>query len=86
MSCISKNKKEMKLRKRTAARFEENLDIRSFVSVRTNLALLLSLLLTNEQLLLFQHHRAHAILEKESNKDKDHDHKKDIVKRAIGSC
>ena len=85
MSCICKKKKEMKLREKTAARFEEHLDIRSFVSVHTNLALLLSLLLSNEQLLLFQNHRAHAILQKKNSKDKGHDRKKDIVKKAIGS-
>ena len=92
LCCISQcssNRKEMKLRKQTAARFEDHLDIRSCVSVQTNLALLLSLFLTNEQMLLFQNHRAHSVLQKKS-KDyksirKSDSLKKDTIKRAIGS-
>ena len=79
----------MKLRKKTAARFEEHLDVRSFVSVHTNLALLLSMLMSNEQLLLFQNHRAHSILWKKSKDykgtSKSESLKKDIIKRAIGN-
>ena len=43
----------MSLREKASGRFEEYLDIRSFVSVQTNLALILSILLTKEQILLF---------------------------------
>jgi len=42
-------------------RFNEQLDIRSLVKVRTNLALLLRLLLTDKQLLLFRHQRRRSI-------------------------
>ena len=50
-------------------RFEETLDIRSFVSVRTNLAILLSLLMSKEQILLYQLNESHSILEKPKKKD-----------------
>ena len=89
-SCLCKKRKEIKLRKKAAARFEELLDIRSFVSVHTNLALLLSMLLSNEQLMLFQNHRAHAILQKRKKDDKgtaksSDRQRKDIIKKALGS-
>ena len=45
--------REMRLREKIVQRFEDTLDIRSFVSVRTNLAILMSILLRKEQLLLF---------------------------------
>ena len=51
----------MRLMEKVKSRFEEQLDIRSFVRVRTNLALLLRLLLTDEQLLLFRHQRRKSI-------------------------
>ena len=51
--------------------FEKHLDIRSFVGVPTNLALVLSLLLTKEQLLLVQHHHARAISEEQLGQDSD---------------
>ena len=51
----------MKLIERIAARFEEHLDIRSFDSVYTNMALTLNLLFTKEQLVLFKHHYARTI-------------------------
>ena len=70
-------------------RFEEHLDIRSFVSIHTNLALLLSMLLTKEQLLLFKNHRVHSINEESEGNIKDFDkiikRKKDILKEAVGS-
>ena len=36
-------------------RFEEHLDIRSFLAVYTNLALALKMLLNKEQMILFNH-------------------------------
>ncbi len=42
-------------------RFEEQLDIRSLVKVRTNLALLTRILFSDEQLLLFRHQRRRSI-------------------------
>ena len=55
----------MRLREKISKRFEDTLDIRSFVSVQTNFAILLNLLLTNEQMLLFRLHRGHSISKKE---------------------
>ena len=54
----------MKLRDRAVEKFEQHLDIRSFVSVNTNLTLLIWLLLSKEQLVLFQHHHKRAIKQK----------------------
>ena len=45
---LCKSNKNMRLREKAAARFEENLDIRRFVAVHTNLALILDLLLTKD--------------------------------------
>ena len=56
-----KKDKQLVLQERAAQRIEDQLDIRSFASVYTNLTLLLSVLLTNEQALLFQHHRARLL-------------------------
>ena len=42
--CCGKNRR-VRLREKSAARYQEHLDIRSFISVETNLNLLLSLLL-----------------------------------------
>ena len=47
--------RQVKLRKKAADRLTKHLDIRSFASVETNVALLLSLLLTDKQRLLFKH-------------------------------
>ena len=38
------------------------MDIRSFVSVRTNLAILMSMLLGKEQMLLFKLNKSHSII------------------------
>ena len=51
------------MQEKISARFEETLDIRSFVSVRTNLAILLSLLMSKEQMILYQLNENHCILE-----------------------
>ena len=53
----------MRLREKAAARFEKKLDIRNFVAVHTNLALILNLFLTKEQKVLFKHHSAQAVSE-----------------------
>ena len=45
--CCGKNRR-VKLREKTAEKYQEHLDIRSFMSVETNLTLLLSLLLTRQ--------------------------------------
>ena len=48
-----KKDSEMKLREKAAERFEDLLDIRSFIGVYTNLTLLLSMILTDEQAFMF---------------------------------
>ena len=63
-SCICRKDREMKLQQHALSRFEDVLDIRSFVKAHVNLTLLISLLLTKEQAFLFQHHRARAIADK----------------------
>ena len=52
-------------------RFERPLDIRSFVSVYTDLALLIKLIFSDQQALLFQYHRARAITYKSNKKGSD---------------
>ena len=61
--------REMRLREKVANRFDDSLDIRSFVSVRTNLAILMSLLLKKEQLLLFKLNRSHTISHQPKKED-----------------
>ena len=51
----------MRLRERTVAHFEENLDIRSLMRVNTNFSLALQLIFNKEQLLLFSHQYARTI-------------------------
>lgn len=51
--CRSGVSRKKLFRNKASERFEEKLDIRSFVSVSRNLALLMKSLLTNKQLLLF---------------------------------
>ena len=60
-SLFCKKSREARLREKVVDRFDESLDIRSFVSVRTNLAILMSLLLKKEQLLLFELNKSHTI-------------------------
>lgn len=48
ISCFCKKNKEQRMREKITGHFEDKLDIRSFVSVNTNLALMLSLLFTKE--------------------------------------
>ena len=60
-SCLCKKNREERMREKISEHFDDKLDIRSFVSVHTNLALLLSLLLNKEQLLLFKMNRAHTV-------------------------
>ena len=66
---LCKKDRKMKLEERAAARFEENLDIRSFISVYTNMTLALNLLFSKEQLVLFKHHYARSIPYSESNQE-----------------
>ena len=46
LQSLCKRDKEMKLKQKAVSRFEEHLDIRSFLSVYTNLALLIKVLLS----------------------------------------
>ena len=48
-----KERRKVKLREKIAARFEDSLDICNFVNVHSSLSLMLSLLFTDKQLLLF---------------------------------
>ena len=57
----------MRLREKAAARFEDSLDIRSFVQVYTNLAMILDLLLTKEQKTLFQYSKVRSVSENSTN-------------------
>ena len=47
--------RQIRLWRKVTKRFEEQLDIRSLVKVRTNLALLLRVLFNDEQMILFRH-------------------------------
>ena len=67
--CCGKNRR-VRLREKSAARYQEHLDIRSFVSVETNLTLLLSLLLNRQQLTLFKSNQMRALLDKDDTKEK----------------
>ena len=53
--------RELRLMRKVTKRFEEQLDIRSFVRVRTNLALLVRLLFNDEQIMLFRAQRRRSI-------------------------
>ena len=53
--------REMRLRDKISQSFDDTLDIRSFVSVQTNLGILLNLLFTKEQMLLFKLNKSHSI-------------------------
>ena len=46
--CFRPKDREMRAREKVNARFEKNLDIRSFVTVYTNLSLLIRVLLTKK--------------------------------------
>ena len=48
LSMFCKKNREKRLREKIVQRFDDTLDIRSFVSVRTNLAILMSMLLGKE--------------------------------------
>ena len=48
LTCCRKKDMEERLQEMALERFEENLDIRSFLNVHTNLALLISILLTDK--------------------------------------
>ena len=60
-TCICNKGKTKRLIDKINDRFEEQLDVRSLVRVRTNLALLLRLMFTDQQLLLYRHQRRRSI-------------------------
>ena len=74
---ICKKDRHYRLRKKAFNRLDKMLDIRAFFKMQTNLALLISLLMTKEQTQLFQHHRARALhyekdgLSSDSSSDSD---------------
>ena len=71
---IHRDKNKLKLQKKVAERYEKHLDIQNLVNMRKNLDLLLHLLLSKEQMLLFKHNIAHSIGKKVSKaKKKDSD-------------
>ena len=70
-SCLCKKSREKRIREKISSRFDDKLDIRSFVSVHTSLALLLGLMLTKEQLLLFKVNRVHTISQDLAKSDRD---------------
>ena len=53
LNYFCKKDPKMRMREKAAERFEDVLDIRSFVNVYTNLTLMLSMILTDKQALLF---------------------------------
>ena len=65
--------KQLQMKEKAMARFERPLDIRSFVSMYTNLSLLLKVIFTEQQAILFQHHRARAISIKSSKNNGEYD-------------
>ena len=62
--------RQIRLQRKTAEHFDSHLDIRSFVSVHTNLRLLIWLLLSEDQRLLFNHHRERAMTQDRWKKGK----------------
>ena len=67
---MCKKSKEERIRDKISEHFDDKLDIRSFVSVNTSLALLLGLMLNKEQQLLFKMNRAHTISKESEKSDK----------------
>ena len=72
MAPLCKKDREISVKKRIVNRFEDQLDIRRFVSSQTNLSLLLSIFLTKKQALLFKHHRARTVQSSGSSSDKEY--------------
>ena len=60
-SWFCKVDRQTRLMNKVSKRFEKKLDIRSLVKVRTNLALLIRMLLSDEQMLLFRLQRRQAV-------------------------
>ena len=54
------------MREQIIDRFEGMLDIRSFVKVQTNLSIMLSLLFTEKQRLLFKLNKDHVVIERKT--------------------
>ena len=71
---------KQKVREMALVNLEDQLDIRSFLSVNKNLSLLIWLLLSKEQLLLFNHHNDRAVTEyADNNKSKSLAHHKEMT-------
>ena len=77
------------------SRFDESLDIRSFLDIYTNVSLLISMVLTDEQALLFMLHKARHLHPKDkhhkvsSGSEAETDPHKDdhlLLAKAVGRC
>ena len=66
--CICKRERGMLLQEKAIERFDQQLDIRSIVKTRIDLSILLSLLLSKEQLLLFRNQHARAFVDYNESK------------------
>ena len=84
--CRERSKKQ-RLKKKTTELFENQLDIRSFVSVQKNLALLIWLMLTKEQRLLFWNHSGRVVTTKKHSPttSSDFELSDDVPKLKLGS-
>lgn len=60
----------MRIQQQAIAMFEKQLDIRSLASTRVDLSILLNLLLTREQILLFRNQRARTYTKASSSADR----------------
>ena len=68
--CLCKRERGMRLQEKAIEHFENQLDIRSIVKTRIDLSILLSLLLSKEQLLLFRNQHARAFASYDRSKKK----------------
>lgn len=68
--CDKKTNRLMRVQSASVEHFEGHLDIRKFVSAQTNLALLIWLLLSKKQMLLFKYHDYRAIKQHKSKPQK----------------
>ena len=60
VKCICRKSRGMRLQEKAIAQFEDSLDIRSIVKTRIDLSILLRVLLSKEQLVLFRNQHARA--------------------------
>ena len=72
----------MQLHDKIVDGFEEHLDIRNFVSMHNNLASLLKILLSKEQLLLFKYHHTFSITQESRKQDSLYDHSLKELKKS----